>query len=345
MSPDILNSSTLNELFESAYPLTDSITVTNSGDDHQVFVYKIVNNTNTDMSASTVFSVSFSGSAEIYNDAEFVNCSFDIDNTATINEITMYSISETYYENRHGTDLLSEPIEVDYLNNTIVTENAESVEFNIYIKPGKTAYILINIDPSTFVLNNTTTTSTYLPDAPSEPENTEPVFGETVEVHGSGNFNLAVNQDVVDSLSGSNVNVSVDATTDKVIQATIKYGQYSTTSNYYYNPNAVTDLIALREELVQATQNVGVVLLPLPGEASPAGLYSLVNANLSITEGASVEVVINAPLANTAIATAIKALASTDEIAIGPNDPWGNSPWRTYLRRRRYLKRRYGFRV
>ena len=344
MSPDILNSTTLNELFRTAITLSDSETVTNSGSDHQVFIYKVSNNTDADIATSVVFSEVFSGSVEIYNDTDFLNCSFSIDSTTSIDAVDMYEVSETYYDNVYGTDLLSSPVEVDYLNNTTVTADENSVTCNVYIKARKTSYILINVDPATFVLNYNINVPTPLLDAPAEPVNSSPVFGEIVKVRGSGNFDLSVSPEAVSGLIGSDVNIGVSVYTDKVVQATIKYGQYTTTSNYYYNPETVADPVSLREELVQATQDVGVVMLPLPGAASSTGLYDVINANLAIKEGASIEVILNAPIQDTAIVSALKPGVPT-AAAVDSDDKYSMTFWLTNLRRRRYLKRRNGMRL
>ena len=235
----------------------------------------------------------------------------------------MYHIFPEYYEDVYNFPILSFPISTDYLDN-ISTENTAtpSVVFKSTIMSGKSMYILVETQASAFTFNHNTIVEPEpiaLPE-PSEPETTEPSFGDVITIKGSGVYDLSLSQDIINSLDNTPLKVSVYGDTDKVIQVIITYGAYSTSSNYLYNPELVTDVEGLLEELRYVTGDPYAQLYPMSGQ-SVDNQHSLLDIDILCIEGAKVDIKVTSPIDNSRFNMALKASTATSD-PLEFNDPY-----------------------
>jgi hypothetical protein len=325
MLPSELDPFTLNQIFADAVPLDANVDVGGGGlPEEQVSVFKYTNESNSPVIYDITSNAEFVGRIELYNNLEFIKCNFQsVSGAAYLGDTDLYTVDVEYFNNLYNSFYPSAPTVVEELANTSVTiENVDDVKFSAVIQPGGTAYwlmfnSLVDFNIST---NVTTLEEPVVEVIPSEPTTTEPQFGETVSVRGEGEFNFNVPESIINSIQDSPTNFSVYGTTDKVVQITIKYGSVTTTTGYIYDPEYVTDLEAIKQEIISATGNENVVLTPAQGAnlqggvvTNQDGLRNLLDLNILPVAGAVLEVVVNAPIPGTVFKVQTQAAAATGE--------------------------------
>lgn len=297
------NRISLKDLLGNATYLQGSQVVTNTGTaSEQVFVYAIYNTEGQDIYATVEFLDNFNGVVDIYNGLEFAKCKFVIDGSyATYDSVNYYNITEDYYDNNYIAPDLSFPAIADVLGTVNVIQGSEKATFKIRVNTDGIAYIVITANPSTFKL-----TSNYIvlqpispPAPPSEPATTEPALGESIDVSGSGVFELKLSQESTSSIDNKDVNLAVNCKTDKVVQVTIEYGPFKTQSGYMYDSQQDINTDELLEELRHYTQDPTAVLTPL-SITNGAG-YNTQALSMDIVGSAdeSPKITINAPIPST----------------------------------------------
>ena len=334
MLPFDLDNLTFNELLGTyAAPLADKAEAVNIDPDYnqEIFLYRLVNESDTLKYVHLDFTQSFNGKVEIYNNTEVLKQAFSITDTEVIIDQTdMFSISAADFYQRYYNDLeeREDYIATDYLQTLSYQTEAKTkvLKFNVGLEPSETALVLINVIPSTHYLTVSYEESLHL-------EASVAAAPQLVEVGGASfkstdiTQSIEVSNDIVAATHGKVTKFKVEGTTDKVVRASISYSGATVSSSYFYNAENVADVNALLNQIIPIVGDENVKLIPINNnevkyDSVGNPIFSLAEIDAIGDAAAQMVVTIDTPLPDTTVTVQVSTEPSSSSNPYTHNDPY-----------------------